>query len=153
MDASAAVQRSTLGKQQLFTSLPKTPLLPPQRLGSARDVSSGAEKHFSRSLLPSSPPSFSQEASSGVIRPWSGNLAAATLTPPPSPTTSSSPQGQHSVPSRLNPPILSPDSSPSPPSIMPHCSPKLALGRGCGHQSQRVGLPVLMEDGVRVLSG
>lgn len=34
-----------------------------------------------------------------------------------------------------------------------HCSPKLAVGRGCGHQSQRVRLPVLMEYGVRVLSG
>lgn len=34
-----------------------------------------------------------------------------------------------------------------------HCSPKLALGRGCGHQSQHVRLPVLMEYGVRVLSG
>lgn len=54
-----------------------------------------------------------------VIGPCSGNPAAATLTPPPSPPTSSSPQGQRSAPSRLYAPILSPDSSPSPPSIMP----------------------------------
>ncbi|CAG00752.1 unnamed protein product [Tetraodon nigroviridis] len=51
MDPAAAARRSTLGKQQLFTSLPKTPRLPPDQCqshgikrGSSPTVTAGAAR-------------------------------------------------------------------------------------------------------------
>lgn len=106
-----------------------------------------------------------QVSMSGPLLP---NLCRATLTPPPplSTTISSSPQGQHSAPSRLKPPIMSTSSSHLPPSFTPllthpptqplfqrapFCLPHLGLVQSFGHQSQHVRQPVLMEYGVRAL--
>ena len=89
------------------------------------------------------------------------NLCTPTLTPPPlfSPTICSSPQGQHSAPLRLNPPIMStgsipqtaaasPTQSTSLPKIPYPASPIQGLVQSCSHQSQHVRQPVLMEHSV-----
>lgn len=91
------------------------------------------------------------------------NLRTPTRTPSPplSPTLSSSPWGQPSVPSGLKSPIMSTGSYALPPSLrpplshqsnrppfpcLPHPGPS---PQNCGHQSRRVRQPVLMEHGVR----
>lgn len=106
-----------------------------------------------------------QVSISGPLLP---NLCKPTLMPPPllSPTISSFPRGQHSAPSGLKPPIMSTSSSPLPQSLTPDhcylthpidlsskeppsCLPHPGLVQSCGHQSQHVRQPVLMEHGVR----
>lgn len=97
---------------------------------------------------------------SGPLPP---NLCTPTRTPSPllSPTLSSSPWGQPSVPSGLKSPIMSTGSYALPQSLrpllshqsnrppfpcLPHPGPS---PQNCGHQSRRVRQPVLMEHGVR----